>query len=194
MNTLVKRAKRGDAEAFIALMEECRMSFRRIAFGYLGNDEDVADAIQDTILDAFEHIGSLKKAEYFKTWVMRILINNCTAIYRKNKKSVGLEAYREEAAFDVGSADVEFKQLLSALPEDSRTIFQLYFGEGYTTRDIAEILDMKENTVKSKIHRGKEQLRESLREEAPRQTTGRRAAGTPVRVDFAVSHKSRMAK
>ena len=163
MNTLVKRAQRGDAEAFISLMEECRMSLRRgVAFGYLGNDEDVADAIQDTILDAFEHISSLKKAEYFRTWLTRILINNCTRTYRKNKKNVSMEAYKEEGSYDAGNSDVEFKQLLLVLPEDSRTIFQLYFGEEFTTKEIAEILGMKENTVKSRLHRGKEQLRESL--------------------------------
>ncbi len=165
MNTLVKRAQRGDAEAFISLMEECKMSFRRIAFGYLGNDEDVADAIQDTILDAFEHIGTLRKAEYFKTWVMRILINNCTRTYRRNKKSVTLKENVEIEGYDTGRADVEFKEMLMSLPEDSRTIFQLYFGEQFTTKEIAEILSLKENTVKSRIHRGKEQLRMSLLQE-----------------------------
>lgn len=165
MNTLVKRAQRGDAEAFILLMEECKMSFRRIAFGYLGNDEDVADAIQDTILDAFEHIGTLRKAEYFKTWVMRILINNCTRTYRRNKKSVTLKENVEIEGYDTGRADVEFKEMLMSLPEDSRTIFQLYFGEQFTTKEIAEILSLKENTVKSRIHRGKEQLRMSLLQE-----------------------------
>ena len=141
------------------------MSFRRIAFGYLGNDEDVADAIQDTILDAFEHIGTLRKAEYFKTWVMRILINNCTRTWRKNKKSVALKEDVEVESYDSGRADVEFKEMLMSLPEDSRTIFQLYFGEQFTTKEIAEILNMKENTVKSRIHRGKEQLRMSLLQE-----------------------------
>ncbi len=165
MNTLVKRAQRGDAEAFISLMEECKMSFRRIAFGYLGNDEDVADAIQDTILDAFEHIGTLRKAEYFKTWVMRILINNCTRTYRRNKKSVTLKENVEIEGYDTGRADVEFKEMLMSLPEDSRTIFQLYFGEQFTTKEIAEILSLKENTVKNRIHRGKEQLRMSLLQE-----------------------------
>lgn len=195
MNTLVKRAQRGDTEAFISLMEECRMSFRRIAFGYLGNDEDVADAIQDTILDAFEHLGSLRRTEYFKTWIMRILINNCTRIYRRNKKRVGMDACREEGRFDAGNADVEFRQLLQALPEDSRTIFQLYFGEEYTTREIADILGMKENTVKSRIHRGKEQLRESLQEGArPARASDRRSGRMPVTVDFAAGLKSRRAE
>ncbi len=125
----------------------------------------MADAIQDTILDAFEHIGTLRKAEYFKTWVMRILINNCTRTYRRNKKSVTLKENVEIEGYDTGRADVEFKEMLMSLPEDSRTIFQLYFGEQFTTKEIAEILSLKENTVKSRIHRGKEQLRMSLLQE-----------------------------
>ncbi len=162
LNTMVRRARRGDAEAFIALVEECKMTLRRVALGYLKNEEDVADAMQDTILDAYEHIGSLKKEEYFKTWLVRILINRCTKKYRSNQRKAYLEDYSEEAVCDAGKAEVEFREMLSVLPDDSRVIFQLYFGEQFTIREIAQILDMNENTVKSRLHRGKEQLRVSL--------------------------------
>lgn len=162
LNTMVRRARRGDAEAFIALVEECKMTLRRVALGYLKNEEDVADAMQDTILDAYEHIGSLKKEEYFKTWLVRILINRCTKKYRSNQRMAYLEDYSEEAVCDAGKAEVEFREMLSVLPDDSRVIFQLYFGEQFTIREIAQILDMNENTVKSRLHRGKEQLRVSL--------------------------------
>lgn len=162
MNTLVKQAKRGDPEAFIALMEECRMTLRRVALAYLKDEEDVADAIQDTILAAWEHIGTLKKEEYFKTWLVRILINHCTKTYRANKQKFTIEDGCETADCDRGRTETAFRELLSILPEDSRTIFQLYYGEQFTTREIARILDMRENTVKSRLHRGKEQLRAGL--------------------------------
>lgn len=165
MDILVKKAQRGDAEAFIALIEECKMTLRRVAYGYLGNDEDVADAIQDTILAAYEHLDTLQRGEHFKTWLVRILINNCTKTWRRKKKNVSLEdgqALRHTEHIDREKADVEFKELLLSLPEDSRAIFQLYYGEQFTTKEIAGILDMNENTIKSKLHRGKEQLREEL--------------------------------
>lgn len=162
VNTLVRRARRGDAEAFIALIEECKMTLQRVALGYLRNEEDVADAMQDTILDAYEHIGNLKKEEYFKTWLVRILINRCTKRYRMNQHKAYLEDYSEEARSDVEKADVEFREMLSILPDDSRVIFQLYYGEQFTVREIAEILDMNENTIKSRLHRGKKQLRVAL--------------------------------
>lgn len=164
METLVRQAKSGDVESFITLMEECRMTLRRVALGYLGNDEDVADAIQDTILSAYEHIGDLKREEHFKTWLVRILINHCTKIWRSNKKKVSLgQGFSETVmAEDMVKSDLEFRELLFSLPEESRVIFQLYFGEQFTTREIADILDMKENTVKSRLHRGKEKLRMEL--------------------------------
>lgn len=165
MDILVKKAQRGDAEAFIALIEECKMTLQRVAYGYLGNDEDVADAIQETILAAYEHIDTLKKGELFKTWLVRILINNCTKVWRQRKRSVSLESGREfghPGDIDAERSNVEFRQMLMSLPEDSRAIFQLYYGEQFTTKEIAVILDMNENTIKSKLHRGKEQLREQL--------------------------------
>lgn len=165
METLVRKAQSGDAEAFICLMEECKMTLRRVAYSYLGNDEDVADAIQDTILAAYENLHTLQKREHFKTWLVRILINNCTKTWRRQKRSTSWEGgcyadYVQEA--DQGSADVEFRELLMNLPEDSRTIFQLYYGEQFTTKEIASVLGMKESTVKSRLHRGREQLRAEL--------------------------------
>ncbi len=96
---------------------------------------------------------------------MRILINHCTKMWRHNKKTVHYPDNCETGqagGMDHDRAYVEFKQLLLSLPKDSRTIFQLYYGEQFTTREIAAVLGMKENTVKSRLHRGKEQLREQL--------------------------------
>ena len=171
MEELVKKAKRGDAEAFISLVENCKETLKRVALGYLGNEEDAADAIQDTILSAYEHLSRLKWPDYFKTWLVRILINHCTKIWRFNKKRSGIEEEWIEvpAEPDRAKADVEFRQLLNSLPKESRIIFQLYFGEQFTTKEIADILKMKENTVKSRIHRGKEHLRLELIQEKGRE-------------------------
>ena len=76
MEKLVKKAKKGDAEAFITLMEQNKQTMKRVAYAYLGNEEDVADALQETILAAFEKLDTLKKPEFFRTWLTRILINN----------------------------------------------------------------------------------------------------------------------
>ncbi len=162
MKVLVKQAQRGNADAFISLIEENRQSLQRVAYGFFQNEEDVADAIQDTILDAFEHIGDLKKADLFKTWLIRILINNCNQIFNHNKKNYYTDTMPEREDTAATGSSVEFMELLTALPSDNRLIFQLYYGEQFTTKEIGNILHMNESTVKSRLHRGKEQLRSQL--------------------------------
>ena len=108
------------------------------------------------------HIRDLKKAELFRTWLIRILINNCSRIFNYNKKNCSTDEIPEIESMDTGNANVEFRELLNHLPSESRVIFQLYYGEQFTTREIGVILNMKESTVKSRLHRGKEQLRAEL--------------------------------
>ncbi len=170
MIQLVRRAKSGDAEAFIRLMEDNKESMKRIAFAYLKSEEDVADVLQETILDAFEHIHALRKPEYFRTWLVRILLNNCAAVCRQRRKQQPVEMSEETfAAYTEGEprgveaqSDLEFLDLLRALPEESRMVFQLYYGEQYSVSQIAEILKISENTVKSRLRRGRERLRGTL--------------------------------
>ena len=171
MIQLIKRAKSGDAEAFIRLMEDNKESMKRIAFAYLKSEEDVADVLQETILDAFEHIHALRKPEYFRTWLMRILLNNCAAVCRQRKKQQPVDmsgeplaeyAEREELPGVEAQSDLEFLDLLRALPKESRMVFQLYYGEQYSVAQIAEILKISENTVKSRLRRGRERLRGML--------------------------------
>lgn len=170
MERLVKKAQCGDAEAFIVLIEKNKESLKRVAFSYLKEEEDVADAIQETILNAYEKIRTLKKAAYFRTWLIRILINNCTKLYREKKEQIHYEYTPEEVLSNKYNesfsmpfpTELEFYDLLAQLPEESRIIFQLYYGEQFTITEIAQILEMNENTVKSRIHRGKEFLRKEL--------------------------------
>ena len=71
------------------------------------------------------------------------------------------EAGEAFASYDF-STDLEFNDLLKTLSEESRLIFQMYYGEQFTIGEIAEMLHMKENTVKSRIHRGRERLRSQM--------------------------------
>lgn len=154
---LIKRAREHDADAFIQLIEENKTSLYKVAKGYLKNEEDVADAMQDTILSAFEHIDELKAVSYFKTWLTRILINHCTNIVRRQRRMVSMEE-AEEPAGSLVESDYGFYELLRELPEKDRIIFLLYYGEGFNIREIAEILDCNENTVKSRLLRGRKKL------------------------------------
>ena len=82
MKELAEKAIHGDVDAFLELMDRNSLSMYKVARGILNQDDDVADAIQDTILKCFEKIRTLKNPEYFKTWMIRILINECNQILR----------------------------------------------------------------------------------------------------------------
>lgn len=96
MEIHMKKAAGGDAEAFIWLMEENKHMLYKIAKGYLRREEDIADAMQETMLAAFEHIGEVKKASYFRTWLTRILINKCMDTLQKEKRFTDLREFPEK--------------------------------------------------------------------------------------------------
>ena len=158
---LIKRAQKHDTDAFIQMIEEYKTALYKVAKTYLKNEEDVADVIQGTILSAYEHIGELKTVSYFKTWLIRILINHCTDVVRQQKRVVSMEQAEEQTGTFLES-DYEFYELIRELPEKDRTIFLLYYGECFNAREIAELLGWNENTVKSRLQRGRKKLKQVL--------------------------------
>jgi len=158
---LIKRAQKHDTDAFIQLIEEYKTALYKVAKTYLKNEEDVADVIQGTILSAYEHIGELKTVSYFKTWLIRILINHCTDVVRQQKRVVSMEQAEEQTGTFLES-DYEFYELIRELPEKDRTIFLLYYGECFNAHEIAELLGWNENTVKSRLQRGRKKLKQVL--------------------------------
>jgi transposase len=82
---------------------------------------------------------------------MRILINNCNAIYRQRLKVISDESLPEESIVDHGYANVEWEYFLNSLEEKYRIIIILYYVQGFKTREIAEILEINENTVRGRL-------------------------------------------
>lgn len=167
MHELVQRAIQGDTDAFLELMEANSLSMYKVARGILRNDDDVADAIQDTILSCFEKLHTLERAEYFKTWLIRILINECGQVLRHYKKISPLEGVPETPRQDRSLAEFEFKEMLGQVDEKYRIILVLYYEQGFKIAEIAELLQMKENTVKTRLARAREQVRRAYFQEIP---------------------------
>ena len=78
MEQLIKQAQQGDPEAFIELIELNKQSMYKAARAILRNTEDVADAMQETILSCFQNIKNLKQPRYFKIWLISRILNPCT--------------------------------------------------------------------------------------------------------------------
>ncbi len=162
MQILVKKAQKGDADAFVELIEASKSSMYRVAKGFFRSEDDIADAISDAVLSAWEHIAQLRRTEYFKTWLIRILINSCNRMLRERRRCDVVEVLPEARCLEREFSDVEFREMISSFPEDSQMILLLYYGEQFTTREIAEILGIRENTVKSRLHRARGALRNVL--------------------------------
>ncbi|MDO5136672.1 MAG: sigma-70 family RNA polymerase sigma factor [Eubacteriales bacterium] len=156
---LAKKAVKGDTDAFLELMERNSLSMYKVARGILNNEEDAADAVQDTILHCFEKIHTLKKPEYFKTWMIRILINECNQILRMNRREALPGELPDEACRDGALEEFEFREMLNLVEERYRLVLILYYVEGFKVQEIADLLDMKENTVKTRLARAREQIR-----------------------------------
>lgn len=158
MKSLVKKAMRGDKEAFTRLITQYSSDLYKVARGILNNTEDIADAIQNTILICFEKIDTLKQPNYFKTWMIRILINECNQIIRRYGTQCLLEEFPEVPVGDKAMEYVEFQQLMNALDEKYRIVLILYYAEGFRISEIAELLHIPESTVKTRLSRGRESL------------------------------------
>jgi len=155
MEALIERARAGDAAAFVELVEGQKGTLYKVARSYLHNDADAADAIGETVLACFEKLGTLRQPQYFRTWLIRILIRKCQDVLRERKRSVPLEEAALVPYTEPGHSRVEFFALLDSLDEKYRTVLLLYYGEGFSVREIARATGLKEETVKTRLKRGR---------------------------------------
>ena len=133
-----------------------------IAKTLLYNDADCADAIQEAIVKAFAGLHRLQKDAYAKTWLIRILMNECYAIMRRDKRVVSLEDYQQEEAAAETEDYSDLYEALRQLPEESRICVTLYYLEGYSVRETAKLLDITESAVKNRLARARAKLRAEL--------------------------------
>ena len=163
MEELVKKAKKGNNEAFTTLILSIQKDLYKIARMRLSSQEDINDAVQETIINAFSSISSLKKPKYFKTWIIRILINECNKIYKSKSR------YQDELKEDYVLAtrdelnnkenELDFETLISNLNYDERMIITLFYLENLKAKEIASILNIKESTIKVKLLRARKKLK-----------------------------------
>lgn len=158
---LVYKAKSGNGKAFIKLIDENLKSMYRVGKGILSEEDDIEDAIQNTILKAYSNIKSLKKDELFKTWLIKILINECNKIYNFNKKCISLDKVAEEQYKDKYE-DFDLKLAVDSLPEELKIVITLFYFEDLRIREISDIIGIPEGTVKSRLSRAKDKIVESM--------------------------------
>ncbi|USB33118.1 sigma-70 family RNA polymerase sigma factor [Paenibacillus sp. YPG26] len=155
---LVVQAITGDRNAFIELIRQLENSLHYMAKSIVGKDEDVADALQETILKAYKSIHTLREPKFFKTWIFRILINECHTLLAGRSRTV---VYAEVPVSSSPSAEydnVDLREAVDRLDEQQRIVVILHYFEDLPTRQVAGILNISESAVKMRLSRARETL------------------------------------
>lgn len=165
MEELIVRAKNGDRDAYTELIHYVQSDLYKIAKTRLNDDNDIYDAIQETIIKTYNKIKELRDNSKFRGWIIRILINECNYIYKKERKQENIfEKLKnsniscdDKCLYDMESR-MDFNILISRLEYDERLIVTLYYNSGFSCNEIANILNININTVKSKLTRSKKKV------------------------------------
>ena len=167
MNEMIEEAKNGNKIAFTNLILEKKSTLYKIAKSRLRNTADIDDAIQNTMINAYLNLKKLKNNDRFDVWITRILINECNAVYRKNKvvciSYEEIEDYQVSSNPDSTDSKIEYDKIMNFLEYNQRIFIVLYYGAGYTTKQMSEILNMNENTIKTNLRRIKEKLQNEFK-------------------------------
>lgn len=136
----------------------------RLAYSYVRNEQDALDIVQDTAYKALKSRSAIKDETYIETWLYRIAVNTSLDFLRKRQReTVGLPETEEGREDDHGGFYV--LDLLDKLDEKSRAVVILRFFEDKTLAQIAEILDEKLSTIKTRLYKALRILKMELKEE-----------------------------
>ncbi len=144
-------------EEFTNLILDSEQTLYRVAMSMLRNEKDCEDAVQTAILTAYEKLGTLKQEQYFKTWLVRILINVCNKQLRSAAKTT--ELHDTDISSDSAKASTEIRMAIESLPVNIRQVVVLYYIEQFAIKEIKQILKIPEGTVKSRLSKGRELMK-----------------------------------
>lgn len=170
MEELIKKAQKGDKNAFTDVILQIRNDLYKIAKTRISSDDDIEDLIQDTMIETYKHIKKLREPEKFKMWVIKILINKCNKLYKKKyKKDISIDEYDLEKYIILNSQkdiedDLNFYHLIKDLKYEERIVLVLHYMEQYSVKDISKILKINENTIKTHLYRAREKIKKKLNE------------------------------
>ena len=133
----------------------------RIGFAILRNRTDCEDAAQNAVLKAYRNLATLKDRKHFKTWLVRILKNECFDLLRKRRPLVELND-QPELRYEMEVPDLDLNRAFDALSPEERLTVTLFYYEGYKTAEIAALCDVSEGTVRSRLSRARAALRSEL--------------------------------
>lgn len=158
-------AKRGDQEAFLALLEPIEIRLYQTALGIVGNPYDAEDVWQNTVLNAWRHIKGLREP-YFKTWITRILLNEAKNILRKRGRTpTPIPTIPEMAETKDISQALAMQDYLNLLSDPQREVVLLRFWLDLPLGEIASLAGIPLSTAKTRLYQGLAVLKALIKED-----------------------------
>jgi RNA polymerase sigma-70 factor, ECF subfamily len=164
----VRKAKEGDKLAFTRLIKELETYLYKVSTSMMGSDQEGLDATQEALIKAYLSLPSLKEPKYFKTWLTRILIRECSKLKRNQNKVVNLHEVIEKTGKSHHQEEhLDLKEAINALEEECRIAVVLYYIQDLPLKEVAAILEQPEGTIKSRLSRARKKLAELLDKDIP---------------------------
>ncbi len=172
---LVSQTLAGDRDAFGVLVHKYQDMVYTYAFQKVRNETDSQDITQEVFLKAFRHLQKLRHPHLFRSWLYTIMSNECKRwlerVTKKRRREIALEhavddslQIQPEHTVPTKGWEVDLEQAISALPDESRIVVSMFYMGDCSLKEISEFLGVSVNTVKSKLHRARQQLGISLSE------------------------------
>lgn len=172
---LIERVLQGDTEAFGAIVDHYNTLMMRTALLIVGDRDIAADAVQDALIQAWQHLSSLRETGSFRPWLMRIVVNQCISYKRKVARTAvfvrqSLADQSTQLAADIADdqkgrleRDWDLAETVKKLPPKQQAVIMLHYYQGMTLPSMAKALQISENTLKKRIQAALNNLRQVLR-------------------------------
>ena len=164
--TLIIAAQQGDREAIQRLLVSCQFDIRRMARSECANLEDADDAVQETMVQVYRRIGTLRTLASYSAWIYAIVRHECRRLMRHMRGRVELpdEDAPIFARHSNFSLSIDLAAAIESLPHKYREAIILRDCEERSITEIAESLELTREAVKSRIHRARQMIREYLKD------------------------------
>ena len=150
---------------FLSAVEQYQNTVYRIGLHWFGNPQDAEDLVQETFLRLYRQEKAFENPEHLRLWLMRVAVNLCKDTLKSpwRKRRVSLEVVGEQPVFDRPEQGELYREVM-ALPEQYRTVLNLYYYEELSTKEIAQLLHLRQTTVTTRLSRGRQLLKQRLGE------------------------------
>ncbi|KAB2334932.1 sigma-70 family RNA polymerase sigma factor [Cytobacillus depressus] len=152
----------GDDQAFLEIIKAVKIDLYKTALAYLHNEGEAIEAIQEVTFRAYRGLKDLREPAFFKTWIIRIMINYCNDTLKKQDQLI----MNEDLLLTEGKIDdyhqFEIEDAMQSLDDRSREIITMKYFHDLKIKEIAEALHCPEGTVKTWLYKALKTLKEKL--------------------------------